>query len=225
MRELSNLARRAICYITLACSAGVFFVLMPGTVCAQKMEQPARTFEAGDKVVYNWVLNNKSQPLEEEWTTVTNDELQGVQRIGGKEFKVAIGRPSLIVREAMCISNGQPCVHSPGLELARFPLEKGAKWAFDYTTKGETFTAQSSQDRRVEVLEKVKVPAGEFEAYKVSFEGRFRGTNNKGNPFSGRFEGSDWFALIGGKLVAVKRAYKSTLGDKATLELVSTSFK
>ena len=225
MRELSNLACRAICCITLACSTGTFFALMPGTVCAQKMEQPARSFEAGDKVVYNWVLNNKSQPLEEEWASVTNDEAQGVQRVGGKEFKVAVARSSLVVHEAMCISNAQPCVYSPGIELARFPLEKGAKWAFDYSAKGETFTAQASQDRRVEALEKVKVPAGEFEAYKVSYDGRFRGTNNKGSPFSARFEGSDWLALIGGRLVAVKRVYKNSLGDKAALELVSTSFK
>jgi hypothetical protein len=225
MEATMRLARKAVCCITLVCSAGVFFALSHGTVCAQRMEQPARTFEAGDKVIYNWVLNNKSQLLEEEWAAITTDEVQGVQRVGGKEFKVAVARPSLVVREAMCISNGQPCVYSPGIELVRFPLEKGAKWTFDYSTKGETFTAQASQDRRVEALEKVKVPAGEFEAYKVSYDGRFRGTNNKGNPFSGRFEGSDWFALIGGKLVAVKRAYKSTLGDKATLELVSTSFK
>jgi hypothetical protein len=194
-------------------------------VFAQKLEQPARTFEAGDKVTYNWVLNNKSQVLEEEWAAVTNDEVQGVQRVGGKELKVALARPSLVVHEAMCISNGQPCVYSPGIESVRFPLEKGAKWAFDYSVKGETFTAQANQDRRVEALEKVKVPAGEFDAYKVSYEGRFRGTNTKGSPFSGRFEGTDWFAQIGGKIVAVKRAYKSTLGDKATLELVSTSFK
>jgi hypothetical protein len=220
-----RLARRAVCHLTLACGAGVLFALSPGTVCAQKIEQPARSFEAGDKVIYNWVLNNKSQLIEEEWTAVTNDEVQGVQRAGGKEFKVALAKPSLVVHEAMCISSGQPCVFSPGLELVRFPLEKGTKWVFDYSTKGETFTVQASQDRRVEALEKVKVPAGEFEAYKVSYDGRFRGTNNKGSPFSGRFEGSDWFALIGGKLVAVKRAYKNTLGDKTTLELVSTSFK
>ena len=55
-------------------------------------------------------------------------------------------------------------------------------------------------DRKAERLEKVKVPAGEFEAFKVSFSGRIKGVDSKGNPFSGKEDGTDWFALINGKI-------------------------
>jgi hypothetical protein len=42
---------------------------------------------------------------------------------------------------------------------------------------------------------------------------------------NGPREGSDWLAVIGGKLVIVKSVFKNSFGDMAMRELVSTSFR
>lgn len=226
MGSVTGFSGWALGHIKLALYSGLLAALLaPGFACAQKMEQPAQGFSAGDKFIYNWVLNNKSQLIEEEWTAGTGNEMQGVQKVGGKEFAVALAKSDFAAHQAMCMSNGQACTFAPGLEFVKFPLEKGKQWSTTFTVKGDTFTAQVSQERKVEGVEKVKVLAGEFETFKVSFTGRIKGTDNKGSAFTGKEEGSDWFALIGGRLVEVKHVYKNSFGEKSTRDLVSTSLK
>lgn len=69
------------------------------------------------------------------------------------------------------------------------------------------------------------VPAGEFDTFKISFSSRVKGTNNKGDALNIRLEETQWIAFIAGKPVWVKITLRSSSGDKATRELVSTSFK
>lgn len=82
-----------------------------------------------------------------------------------------------------------------------------------------------SAERKVEKVEKVKVPAGEFEAYRVSHGARIKGTDAKGNPFSGKEDSREWLALVNGKLALIKVEYRNSFGEKFTRELVSAAFK
>lgn len=225
---MSNVSRLAAkpSQLRLVVSATVLAALLgSGPVSAQMMEQPTQGFAAGDRLIFNWILNNKSQIVEVELSAGTDGEWQGTEKVGGKEFPLALAKSDLALRKSMCISNGQPCTFSPGLEFAKFPLEKGKQWSTTFTVKGDTFTAQVTQERKVEGTEKVKVLAGEFDTFKLSFSGRIRGTDSKGAGFTGKEEGTDWFTLVNGRLVAVKLVYKNSFGEKATRELVSTSFK
>jgi len=87
--------------------------------------------------------------------------------------------------------------------------------------KGESFTADVTQERQVDKIEKVKVPGGEFEAAKVSFSGRIKGADDKGKPFSGKEDGTDWVAFVNGKTMVVKTVYRNSFGEKSTHELIS----
>ena len=64
-------------------------------------------------------------------------------------------------------------------------------------------------------LEKMeKTPAG----VKVS------GKNSKGESFSGKEEETDWVAVVSEKIITVKVVWRSTFGDKFSLEMISSSF-
>ena len=147
-----------------------------------------------------------------------------MQRNGGRSLSVELDKSGAVTR-AVCISNGQQCGFAPGIQVADFPLEKGKKWNTGFTVTGESFTADVAQERKVDKIEKVKVPAGEFEAAKVSFSGRIKGTDGKGKPFSGREDGADWVAVVNGKAVIVKTEYRNSFGEKANLELASLNQK
>jgi hypothetical protein len=195
------------------------------SVCAQVLNQP-KPWDIGDKATYRWVLNNKAQDLEEELTGITDTDYLAVQRVGGKTFEVVVSKEGLLLRKVMCHPNGQQCSFDPPTNFVVFPLEKGKKWTINFTVTGETFTSQVTQERVVEKVEKIKVPAGEFDAYRVSFSGRFKGTDSQGKSFSGREDGTDWIALVpGGKINWVKIVYRNSFGEKFTRELTSVAYK
>jgi hypothetical protein len=200
------------------------FSLAPGVTAAQKMDRPKNP-DAGDTATFNWVLNNKAQPMKVEWSGSEGDELRGIERVGDKQFALALGRDGFDVRRSMCLSNGQPCSFSPGLKFAEFPLEKGKRWSSTVNVKGDTFSADVSYDRTVDKVERVKVPAGEFEAYKVSHRGRITGTDAQGKSFTGSEEATDWFALVNGKLALVKTTYRNSFGEKFERQLTAISFQ
>ena len=208
-------------YFCMAVAAAVAF---PGIAAGQTME-PTKDCEPGDKATYAWVLNNKSQKLDQECIQGPDQDVHFVQKVGDRTYEGAVTKGSVKLLKAMCISNGQQCAFSPSLDAVALPLQKGKKWTQTFTVKGETFTAEVTQEREVEQLEKIKVPAGEFEAFRVSFKGRFKGSDSKGSGFSGKEDGKDWFALINGKLSVVKTVYRNSFGDKTTRELTAVAFK
>jgi hypothetical protein len=197
---------------------------LPGLAAAQRME-PSKDWEVGDKAIFAWTLNNKTQQVEEECTGVTDQEVRIRQKLAARTLEAALAKGSYQTLRAMCISNGQQCGFSPALEFASLPLERGKQWSQTFTVNGETFTAEVTQERKAEKIEKVKVPAGEFDAFKIAYTGRIRGTDAKGSPFSGKEEGSNWVALVNGKITVVKMVYRNSFGEKASRELTSISFK
>jgi len=200
-------------------------LIAPALAFAQQLEPPATTFQPGDRVVYDWVRNGKAQRVEEEWLAPEGNDLRAVQKVGGKRCAVLVAKKSLVIRQMMCVANGQACRFSPGMEFARFPLEVGKRWSTSYTIQAETFTARVTQERTVERLEKIRVPAGVFDAFKIAYAGRMRGTARRIIPFSGTEEGAEWVTVIEGRLVFARVAYRNSFGDDATLELVSTRFR
>ena len=196
----------------------------PVTIDSLTMERP-KEWEVGDNATYKWVLNNKAQQLDEELTAITDTELQFVQKVGGRTYEGALERSTLALLKVMCLDNGQQCTFAPALPFWAFPLQLGKTWTATFTAKGDTFTSQVTQERRIDKIEKVKVPAGEFQAYKISFKGSYRSTENKGGVYTGKFDGADWVALVNGKANVVKVEFRSTSGDLGTRELTAVNYK
>lgn len=74
-----------------------------------------------------------------------------------------------------------------------FPLEVGKKWdyKFSYVNKLNPGKGRQQLSAHVVAYEKVKVPAGEFDAFKIEYTGFW---NNDANNRSGRFKNTGWYA-------------------------------
>ena len=196
---------------------------VPGIAGAQKLEQ-LKLPDPGDKIQFNWVLNGKAQAMEEEWLSVDGDGATGVQRTGGKEYKLVVPKAGS-VSEGICLANGQPCTFSPAVTIIDLPLEKGRKWQQTFVVKGETFTVDVEAEWQVDKVEKVKTPAGEFEAFRISHKGRIKGKDAKGAAFSGKEDGRYWLATVNGKTFLAKTEYRNSFGEKFTREATAVALK
>ena len=74
-----------------------------------------------------------------------------------------------------------------------FPLEVGKKWEykFSYVNKVNAGKGRQQLSAHVVAYEKVKVPAGEFDAFKIEYSGFW---NNDTNGRSGRLKNTGWYA-------------------------------
>jgi len=197
---------------------------IPTVSSAQKMERP-KDPEVGDKIVRNWILNNKAQQVTQEVQSVTDTEIRESQKVGDKTFDLVLSKSNLAISAALCESNGQRCTFAPALEWVAFPLEKGKKWTGTMVVTGESFTAEVEYERKVEAVEKIKTAAGEYEAYRINFNGRIKGKDSKGASFSGKEDGKMWVGLISGKPVPLRTEYRNSFGERVTTELVSAALK
>jgi hypothetical protein len=202
----------------------VALAIAPEIVSAQKVES-AKDREPGDKEIFKYVWNNKATNLEESWTALTEDEMIGVHKVDGKEYEIVMARSLYQLRKMRCFGNGQRCVFSPGLNFVQFPLEKGKKWTTSTTLTAETFTGEIVQERTVEGVETLRIPAGEFETYKIKSVGHFKSKTTKGDVYIGKEEETDWVAIVSGKMLVVKIAYKNSFAETFSLDLISVSFK
>jgi hypothetical protein len=196
-----------------------------GMATAQKMDAP-KDREPGDRAVFNLTVNGKTQVMEENWVALTDETMVGKHKFGGKEYDVVLSRsPDYRILKLASFTSGQQVEFSPGMQYVNFPLEKGKKWTTAMTVRGETFTTEMSTDRVVERIETIRVPAGEFETFKIAFSGKYHGKDSKGSQYSGREEGANWVSLVSGKMITVKTEFKNSSGEKLLLELISSSFK
>jgi len=201
-------------------------VLVPYAALAQRIDRLEFSNDPGDKIVHKWTLGNKTQQLEEVFTVFSDTEIRGLQTVGGKAYELVLTKNPFLLKSGICLANGQPCTFSPGLLLLDLPLEKGKKWATSFTVTGDTFTAEVAQERKVENFEKIRVPAGEYEAVKVSFSGRIvsRQRDNN-NQYTGKEEGTEWWVFASGRPIVAKIVYRNSFGEKFTREMISASLK
>lgn len=199
------------------------FILFPFIAAAQKVEQ-LQYNEPGDKITYNITVDGKTSMMEQLYTAVTDDILEGVQKFSDVTTEFQIEKP-FQVRKSFCLTSSEGCAFSPGVPIIQLPLEIDGAWTSAYTVTGKNFVNDATQERKVEKIEKVTVPGGVFECFRIARTGRFTGRNNKGKTYSGTEEGIDWVSVIRGKAVLVKAIYKNSFGRQAVRELVSTTFR
>jgi hypothetical protein len=190
----------------------------------QEME-PSKLWEVGDMAVYNWTLYSKTAKVEEEVVAVSDTEVTMVERMGDSKFdRVYDARQKRYTKYA-CLNSMVQCTFTPGNNWADWPLEKGKKWSNPTHVQGPTFEADLTKDHVVEGYEKVKVPAGEFAAYKISFTGKVKGRDSKGKGFSASEKGTYWYTVLKGKAIMVKFVYQNTFPEKVTKELLMVNYK
>jgi hypothetical protein len=206
--------KKELCFFALLTA-----FLIPSVSSAQKLER-TKNWEVGDKVTWNYVLKWTSMRFVEEVVAVIGAEIRSTLRVGDRTFEQRVSTRDLSYLKGICWANGQVCEFSPGEVWFDFPLEKGKTWSGTTTVTGETFIVDLTYQSRVEALEKINTPAGEFEAYTVSGTERIRTGSG-----SGMANLRYWLAAINGKLVCVKNEYKNPFGEFFTRELLSAELK
>lgn len=200
----------------------ILFAASP--VFAQTMA-PAKLWEVGDKATYTWTLFSKSEQIEEEVVGVSDTEIKMVERMGAKIFDRIYDIQQKGFTKYPCLNSMVQCTFTPANHWADWPLEKGKKWSNPTHFQGATFEGDLTKEHVVEGYEKIKVPAGEFDAYKISFTGKIKGKDNQGRPFAASEKGTYWYGLINGKPNMIKFVYQNTFPEKVVRELISVEYK
>lgn len=180
--------------------------------------------EPGDKITYSVTIDGKTFAMEQIFSANTDQAVEGIQKIGDVSADVLIDKP-FTIRKSFCLTSGESCVYVPGIQVLQLPLELERKWTSTFTVTGKNFVNEVTQQRKVESVEKIWVPAGEFECFKIVRSGHFTGRSNKGKSYSGSEEGVDWVGIVRGKAVLIKAIYKNSFGRQSSRELISTTFK
>lgn len=94
----------------------------------------------------------------------------------------------------------------PGEDKIQFPLSVGKEYKFrEEWSNGDGNTAY---DVKVEAYEKIKVPAGEFDAYRIKFSGWWQRTT--GQTASGRASMTQWFSPEAKRVIKIEYMDKTS---------------
>ena len=117
-------------------------------------------------------------------TSVTDTGIEGTEN----------GEPLRLTRELNVVES--PRDRSSNFRLLAFPLEVGKRWQYvnDWFFKMGSSTGTSTADARVVAYEKVTVPAGEFDAFKIVSRDRLSGTAPAGSQWAGEINRAYWYA-------------------------------
>ena len=213
------------------------FTAISGLCLAQKME-PARYWEIGDKAAYAWTqhfdysANVKEDRHEWEVLDVSKSQIRMEERRALRRVERIYDLERGGISKSLCVSVAEICVHNPPYKYGDFPLEPGKRSRIDDFTQGETFQSQRAGECVEEAVEKVKVPAGEFDTFRIAcaittavkiLPGRGRAAAS----YSVAGKHVAWMALVNGKPIVVRLTMEQagSPARRIMLELTNVSFK
>lgn len=115
-----------------------------------------------------------------------------------------------------------PLVQQSGTELLRFPLQVGQQWTHVGQVRFKDNGSQARVDSqvRVEAYERVRVVAGEFDAFRLVASGTIHGASYAGaGQLRGETRTTYWYAPAAKAIV--KMTNRSTYRGESTVEMVS----
>jgi hypothetical protein len=157
---------------------------LSGAAVAQKANRPI--VKAGDRWQFVEYYGIASTEPNREWvvTSVTFSQIEGTEN--GELLTLT---PELNVIES-------PRNKNSNAKALSFPLEVGKRWRFanDWVFKVTRSRGSSIVDVEVVGHEKVGVPAGDFEAFKLVSKGTIRGVSAKNSLIEGEVTSTYWYA-------------------------------
>ena len=190
-----------------------FFVIitlaaLTGTAIAQKADRPV--VKVGDRWQFVEYYGLVSADPNRDWvvTSVTPSQIEGMEN--GEPLNLT---PELNVLESPRNKNSNP-------KALSFPLEIGKQWRFasDWVFKVTGSKGTSIVDVEVVGHEKVSVPAGDFEAFKLISKGNVRGISTKNSQIEAEVTATYWYAPAARAIV--KSISRNPYIGVTTVELV-----
>lgn len=190
------------------CAALLVLALFAGPASAQKAEQPA--VKAGDRWQFAEYFSVPSAKPNRTWviTSVTPQAVAGTEN--GEPLRLT---PDLNVLESPRHKESNP-------RSLSFPLEVGKRWRYasDWVFKAKGSSGTVVVDVAVMGHEKVKVPAGDFEAFKLVAKGKLGGTSPINSQYDAETTTTYWYAPAARAIV--KSVHHNPYLGTSTVELV-----
>jgi hypothetical protein len=190
--------------------AALWLAVLPAAVLAQTAERPSvRPGDAWDFVVYY------AQP------SATPNRFWVVTSVGPREI-VGTENGQLLRLTPDLNPLESPLLRQAGTELLRFPLRVGQQWTHAARVQFKDNGSQAKVETQVRVAayEKVRVPAGEFDAYRLVAHGTIQGSSYGGSgQLKGETRTSYWYAPAAKAIV--KLTNRNTYRGESTVELVA----
>jgi hypothetical protein len=166
-------------------------------------------WKIGDTCVNEYVIGLKKSVHTAVVTDVSNGRITFSDTADDGSVRVIIyeGTDSDHTVKGVSVANGQQLEFTPSFQWASFPLKPGAAWTSKSYLKGQTFQLDLTSKFTVAPWETVAVPAGR---------------SNKGGSFDGSGTHTYWMAPD--VKCPVKRQFKDSFGDRATMQLLSYKY-
>jgi hypothetical protein len=193
--------------------AVVGLALFPDFTLAQKADKP--DVKVGDRWQFVVYYTVPSTTPNRAWliTSVNPKAIEG--RENGELLRMT---PELNVLESPRNKDSNP-------RLLSFPLEVGKRWNYttDWEFKPKGSNGSAAVDVAVVAYEKIKVPAGEFDAFKLTATENLSGTSPINSQYAGSIGRIYWYAPEARSIV--KSVYHNPYLGPSTVELVEFELK
>jgi len=148
-----------------------------------RAEQPE--LKVGDQ--WRWERSDRRTGIKDAETKRVITAVSSTQIDGTENNSKLTLSPDHKVLESSAIVSSLPA------RFIEYPLEVGKKWEFKwaFTSKLNNANIRWQAEAEVKAYEKVKVPAGEFDAFKIEYKGYWNNDTSRGN---GRIRQTSWFA-------------------------------
>ena len=181
---------------------------LAGNASAQRADRPE--IRAGDRWQFVAYFTVYSTAPNRAWVieSVTSTGIEGTEN----------GEPLRLTLDLNVLESPRARDSSPG--LLRFPLEVGKRWTYasNYEFKDNGTKVHFSARVQVVAYEKVRVVAGDFDAFRIETKGSFRGRSKAGGHVIGDSVGFFWYAPAARAIV--KSIQRSPYRGTTTVELV-----
>jgi len=173
-------------------------------------------FKPGDVLTYSTKAEGKAGEYIFSFTEVQDGAVKGVTTFMGKKMQFESPAHGYLGKE-FCLAEVAECQWTPPAKLfdKNDKLNDKSKMFTRVDIKGtDTAYAEEELSNTVEKIEKIKVPAGEFNAFKVKTTGTIKAVLKNGKTYPGTLNMTTWYGVVNQRMVMIKREYTNSFkGD------------
>ena len=196
-------------FVRIPFSIGVGLALLAGPALAQKTDRPE--VKVGDRWQFVRYYSEASTKPNLTWAinSVTETEISGTEN----------GEPLRMTPDLGVIDSPERKQSNP--KALSFPLEVGKRWRYatDWLFKPKGSVGSIVVDVEVAAHERIVVPAGEFEAFKLVSKAWVSGTSPINSQFDAMITTTYWYAAA--PRAIVKSVTHNPYLGSSTVELVT----
>lgn len=172
-------------------------------------------YAVGDSCTYDRTVNGKRQKETRTVSGIADGRMMWTSAMeSGSTATLEFDAASNAAYRDVALANNQKISFSAPYRWVDYPLTAGKTWETEAVVKGENFTADVKSKVTAGNWEKIKVPAGEFQALKVSWKEQIVSNGSRGS-------GTLTYWVSRDSKCLVKATYRNTWGERGEIVLAA----